>query len=149
MGEFEDSLKRKRKRGSEAESAAYPKLVTYCHRLALLLHYLREPDPESVGISLSTVQSTIKLVQFYEQCMKRAYGKLELNDHELKCQKVYERVKALGEASGQKIRDGVKKSFKDSSEVTSTINELVESSVFIELQQQGKTVYRISSGGTF
>ncbi len=67
MGEFEDSLKRKRKQGSEAENAVYPKLVTYCHRLALLIHYLRESDPERNSISSITVQSTIKLIEFYEQ----------------------------------------------------------------------------------
>jgi len=67
--------------------------VTYFHRLALLLHYLRESNPEGNSISFISVQSTINLIEFYEQCMKRAYGKLELNDHELKCQKIYEKLK--------------------------------------------------------
>ena len=144
MGEFEDSLKRKRKQGSEAENAVYPKLVTYCHRLALLIHYLRESDPERNSISSITVQSTIKLIEFYEQCMKRAYGKLELNDYEKQVQKVYEKLKALGYAQAQKIRDGIKKSVPPK-KVTPIIKQLVEKGVFIEFKQQGKTFYRIST----
>ena len=50
--------------------------------------------------------------------MKRAYGKLELNDRQLKCQKIYEKLKFFGKAQAQKIRDGVNKSFKISSEAT-------------------------------
>ncbi|MEC7221636.1 MAG: DUF3987 domain-containing protein, partial [SAR324 cluster bacterium] len=51
MGEFEDLLRQKRKQGTDAEHAAYPKLVTYCHRLALLIHYLRDPEPEKNNIN--------------------------------------------------------------------------------------------------
>ena len=58
------------------------------------------------------------MIEFYEQCIKRAYGKLELNVRELKCQKVYERLKSSGKAQAEKIRDGIKKSFKISSEAT-------------------------------
>ena len=143
MGEFEDSLKRKRKQGSDAENAVYPKLVTYCHRLALLLHYLRESDPEGNVISSMTVQSAIKLIQFYEQCMKRAYGKLELNEYEKQTQKVYEKLKALGDAQAQKIRDGIKKSVPPK-KVTSIIKQLVEEGFITEFKEQGKTFYRIS-----
>ena len=48
--------------------------------------------------------------------MRRAYGKLELNDRELKCQEIYEKKKPLGKAQAHKIHDGAKKSFRMSSE---------------------------------
>ena len=75
--------------------------------------------------------------------MKRAYGKLELNDYEKQVQKVYEKLKALGYAQAQKIRDGIKKSVPPK-KVTSIIKQLVEEGFITEFKEQGKTFYRIS-----
>ena len=70
--------------------------------------------------------------------MKRAYGKLELNVHELKCQKIYEKLESLRKAQAQKIRNGVKKSFKIRSEALSVIKQLVEEGFFNGVQGTGK-----------
>ena len=143
MGEFEDLLRQKRKQGTDAEHAAYPKLVTYCHRLALLIHYLRDPEPEKNNINIETVRKIIQLIKFYEQSMKRAYGKLGLSADERKYQKVYEKLKSLGEAQAQKIRDGVKKSV-ESKEVSSIIEHFVREGIFIMFKQGGKTFYKVA-----
>ena len=144
MGEFEDLLRRKRKQGTEAEHAAYPKLVTYCHRLALLLHHLRDPEPEKNSINCETVRKVTQLIKFYEQSMKRAYGKLGLSADERKYQKVYEKLTYLKEAQAQKIRDGVKKSV-ESKEVSSIIEHFVRESIFIMFKKGGKTFYKVAN----
>ncbi len=143
MGEFEDLLRRKRKQGTDAEQAAYPKLVTYCHRLALLLHYLQDPEPEKTSINCETVRKVIQLIQFFEQSMKRAYGKLALSAEERKHQKVYEKLKSLGEAQAQKIRDGVKKSV-ESKDVSKIIEHFVREGIFIMFKKGGKTFYKVA-----
>ena len=84
------------------------------------------------------------MIEFYEQCMKRAYGKLELNVRELKCQKIYKKLKSLRKAQAQKIRNGVKKSFKIRSEALSVIKQLLEECFLMEFKEQEKTFYRIS-----
>ena len=74
--------------------------------------------------------------------MKRAYGKLELNDRELKCQEIYEKKKPLGKAQAYKIHDGVKKSFKMSSEAIFRYQKLVEEGFFSGVQGTGKDFLR-------
>ena len=143
MGEFEDLLRRKRKQGTDAEQAAYPKLVTYCHRLALLLHYLRDPEPEKTSINCETVRKVIRLVKFFEQSMKRAYGKLGLSADESKYQKVYEKLKSLKEAQAQKIRDGVKKSV-ESKDVSKIIEHFVRGGIFIMFKKNSKTFCKVA-----
>jgi len=75
--------------------------------------------------------------------MKRAYGKLGLSADERKYQKVYEKLKSLGEAQAQKIRDGVKKSV-ESRDVSSIIEHFVREGIFIMFKQGGKTFYKVA-----
>ena len=63
---------------------------------------------------------------------------------ELKCQKIYEKLKSLRKAQAQKIRNGVKKSFKIRSEALSVIKQLLEECFLMEFKEQEKTFYRIS-----
>ena len=79
--------------------------------------------------------------------MKRAYGKFELNVRELKCQKIYEKLKSPRKAQSQKIRNGVKKSFKISSEALSVIKQLVEKVFLMEFKEQEKTFLTGTAGG--
>ena len=75
--------------------------------------------------------------------MKRAYGKLGLNAYELKCQKVYEKLKSLKEAQAQKIRDGVKKSV-ESKDVSKIIEHFIREGIFIMFKKNSKTFYKVA-----
>ena len=55
-----------------------------------------DPEPEKNNINIETVRKIIQLIKFYEQSMKRAYGKLGLSTDERKYQKVCEKQKSLG-----------------------------------------------------
>ena len=68
------------------------------------------------------MRKVIQLIQFL-QSMKRAYGNLDRLPR-IKYKKVHEKLKSLGEAQAQKIRDGVKKSV-ESKDVSSIIEHFV------------------------
>jgi len=142
MGEFEDSLRRKRKTATEALLVVYPKLVTYAHRLCLLLHYLCDSDPDRTDISYDTVERTIRLLNFFENSMQRACSHIELSLEEQKAKRVYEKLKSLGAATSQNIRNLLRRHLK-SAEVSQILKQLQADGVIESFKKDNVTYFRI------
>ena len=136
---FQHYLKREGRQSNDQVFAAYAKLQRYIFRVALLLHYLFEREPDSVDLSEDTANKTITVMMFFIANMKRAYGTIELNKKEVVARKILNKVAELGgHASVRAVKQPLRKSAK-SSEFDSILKLLVETGELIQTED-GKAV---------
>ena len=136
---FQHYLKKEGRQSNDQVFAAYAKLQRYIFRVALLLHYLFEREPDSVDLSEETANKTITVMMFFIANMKRAYGTIELNKKEMVARKILNKVAELGgRASVRDVKQPLRKSAK-SGEFDSILKLLVETGELIQTED-GKAV---------
>lgn len=72
FGRFYEAYHRERKTLPTCERAAWPKLIAYCGRLALVLELVENPAAEQVG--LNSVQQAITLTRWFSHEARRVYA---------------------------------------------------------------------------
>ena len=136
---FQHYLKREGRQSNDQVFAAYAKLQRYIFRVALLLHYLFEQEPDSADLNEDTANKTITVMMFFIANMKRAYGTIELNKKEMVARKILNKVAELGgHASVRDVKQPLRKSAK-SGEFDSILKLLVETGELIQTED-GKAV---------
>ena len=135
---FQHYLKKEGRQSNDQVFAAYAKLQRYIFRVALLLHYLFEREPDSADLNEDTANKTITVMMFFIANMKRAYGTIELNKKEMVARKILNKVAELGgHASVRDVKQPLKKS-ATSDEFDSILELLVETGELIKTKE-GKT----------
>ena len=122
--------------------SSYRKLRTYLYRLCLLLHYLQH-EPEQVGISVDTATNVLRLMSHLEATTRKAFGRAGLNRHELRVQKVMDKLQLLGgKAKPETIKDGLRKTFRSKRECGLFLDQMTANGI-LRKQSDGREHFLI------
>ena len=124
--------------------AAYRKLQIYTYRIALVLHYLLEPEPDKDStLSKSTAEKTLYVIQFFLGNMKLAYTSVELTKQQKCARKILQKLRTSdGPVAESILKKAVERITNNAKESMGILRQLLEMGA-IQCHLKGKANYYV------
>jgi|GEM_PF-4831733 len=124
--------------------AAYRKLQIYTYRIALVLHYILEPEPDKDStLSKSTAEKTLYVMQFFLGNMKLAYTSVELTKQQKCARKILQKLRTSdGPVAESILKKAVERITNNAKESMGILRQLLEMGA-IQCHLKGKANYYV------
>ncbi|MEC8544157.1 MAG: DUF3987 domain-containing protein, partial [SAR324 cluster bacterium] len=136
LQELQFELETDSRRAGPGLREAYPKLVSYLYRMALLLHEINGHRSEKIQLSIA--EKAVKALLFFTANARKAYGEAVLNRETRQARRVLQWIQDQGGHCRQRdLSNALRRQFKTRSACNRMVQQLCTNE-FLAMEQDGK-----------